>query len=849
MKKILQQKSFFLRVLRGWLSLNLIIAAIIPSNTLAQGTSLPDPESMLLTSPAFAPITVQGIKVHAQDPLLLDFIVDSGQTQLQADSADFRTESHKIIQYFLAALTIKEEDLWVNLSPYEKDRMIPAELGKTDLGQDMLAQDYVLKQLTASLIYPENDLGKKFWNKVYARAQEQFGTTDIPIDTFNKIWIVAEEAKVLEHNNSAYITSAHLKVMLEQDYVAEQPARKAALSDASLEPSDTSFGRLMPSPTPDESAARVLARNIIREIIIPEIEKEVNEGANFAPLRQIFHSMILATWYKLALKDALLNQVYSNQEKTSGVSSNDPGATEKIYNQYLEAFKKGVFNYIKVESGEDDKNNLPRKYFSGGENLAMLPRILERTRLEESPGADNSMIPAGRQLVLVRTRLAPRHTYWEQKKPEPYTLTATINPVRPAYTGKMLQTNNSPTNVKLPKNIIVIGTGRSTSYRPSQFSEQIFINTDDSKKTPPSLLYKSADDFTLSTTGANAIVMAEAMLGRPDEGPILLGLPVIVATTLTETLDPQQLAAFVRQASDANDAFVASTGPLLTRYESLLASYAGKLMPGHIQQLADLLRLSPAFLESADTVRKSLGLQSLEVEIEGGPILGDIIDAFLKRSIIVQTLKNHKIHITAIKAARAERKDPSLKIPLPSNGIVNLMFSYRTKTNLSADANEPIIPEDINFSLLVYPSTGDIQLPEYNKNISIQSEGSRFSILYNYNSLIHYPITLVTGELVNGTLKLFHPSQDPDSPVDILVQYTPARTNPPVVPTPAPTKTATGGIDLDARNMSLDISRDGNGTAIQIDPAMAAEFRKDSFTGVEGIILEITPLPIGEPYP
>ena len=30
------------------------------------------------------------------------------------------------------------------------------------MGRDMLAQDYILKQLTASLIYPEKDLGKDF---------------------------------------------------------------------------------------------------------------------------------------------------------------------------------------------------------------------------------------------------------------------------------------------------------------------------------------------------------------------------------------------------------------------------------------------------------------------------------------------------------------------------------------------------------------------------------------------------------------------------------------------------------------------------------------------------------------
>jgi ABC-type sulfate/molybdate transport systems ATPase subunit len=70
----------------------------------------------------------------------------------------FNPESSKLIKYFLASLTIPEKDLWVNLShPYEKDRMIARKnLGQTEMGRDMLAQDYILKQLTASLIYPES---------------------------------------------------------------------------------------------------------------------------------------------------------------------------------------------------------------------------------------------------------------------------------------------------------------------------------------------------------------------------------------------------------------------------------------------------------------------------------------------------------------------------------------------------------------------------------------------------------------------------------------------------------------------------------------------------------------------
>ena len=37
-----------------------------------------------------------------------------------------------------------------------------------------------------------------------------------------------------------------------------------------------------------------------------------------------------------------------------------------IYQQYLKAFKKGVYNYIKEEPDPISGQAMPRKYFSGG---------------------------------------------------------------------------------------------------------------------------------------------------------------------------------------------------------------------------------------------------------------------------------------------------------------------------------------------------------------------------------------------------------------------------------------------------------------------------------------------------
>ena len=330
---------------------------------------LPMPGTMVGLSSPFAPLALKGIVVDLQKPLEFQFIVDTGKGP--QNTTAIKEEANRLVKYFLAGLTIPEGDLWVNLSPYEKDRMVPEALGQTDLGRDLLAQDYILKQLTASLIYPEKDLGKEFWAKVYKKAQEQFGTTNIPVNTFNKVWILPDQAQVFENKNAAYVTKATLKVMLDEDYLALQkhninviPAPSGIHTDLSSRNGET------------RDDAHSMASDIVRQIILPEIEKEVNAGTNFAPLRQIYQALILAKWYKETVKNGMLEAVYLNQKKTAGVNLDDPTTKEQIYGRYLQAYKKGVFNYIKEDQSTDGQV-IPRKYFSGG-TLMKIPVLNRR---------------------------------------------------------------------------------------------------------------------------------------------------------------------------------------------------------------------------------------------------------------------------------------------------------------------------------------------------------------------------------------------------------------------------------------------------------------------------------------
>jgi galactose mutarotase-like enzyme/CheY-like chemotaxis protein len=386
------------------LALLLIISLSLPPQAMAQALNLPAPGTMVTVSDAFTPVMMKGLKVHPENPLQFDFLIDSGHSGMALQSDAFKAESDRLIRYFLASLTIPEKDLWVNLSPYEHDRMINAELGKTGLGRDMLAQDYILKQLTASLVYPEKELGKKFWDNVYTQAQAKFGTTDIPVDTFNKVWIKADKARVLERNGTAYVVGAHLKVMIESDYLAESMehgAKSQQQNKINANPEKNSNNSLHPSMLSAPSSmlpapGSMLARQILKSIIIPAIEEEVNTGANFAPLRQMFYAMILSTWYKATIKDALLNQVYADKALTDGVNLNDPAAKEKIYAQYLEAYTKGVFNYIKEDATAT--GDLPRKYFSGGvaTDISAVLSIDHAARAGDdlTPGGDMAQVTA-----------------------------------------------------------------------------------------------------------------------------------------------------------------------------------------------------------------------------------------------------------------------------------------------------------------------------------------------------------------------------------------------------------------------------------------------------------------------
>ena len=102
----------------------------------------------------------------------------------------------------------------------------------------------------------------------------------------------------------------------------------------------------------------------MKEIILPAITQDINTSPRYAPLRQIYHSLILAEWFKrkhssvsratqdtkCASRDTLHASrntnpydPYINSGTTAGLESQVPWEKQALWQEYLKSYKEGEY--------------------------------------------------------------------------------------------------------------------------------------------------------------------------------------------------------------------------------------------------------------------------------------------------------------------------------------------------------------------------------------------------------------------------------------------------------------------------------------------------------------------------
>jgi len=284
--------------------------------------------------------------------------------------------TQELLNYFLIGLSLPNDTFWVNLRPDAADNIIDPLLEKTDIGRIFLESDLQLKKDTASLTSPQTPEGKAYWDKLYKKAGELFGSENITIPTITRPWIVPNEVIVRESEDSAYIYKATLKVMLEEDYLNNQKTEKPKDQKTNYNFSDPRLKDLNEYST-----------QLLREKIIPRLTKEVNSSKRYAKLRQVYYSLILSRWFKQ--KYGGLGSIRAPERQgtraseyislidsgnLANLNSREPCDKQTYFQAYQKSFKDGEYHL--KETVASPYGQSIRSYVSGGINTKMQLNIV-----------------------------------------------------------------------------------------------------------------------------------------------------------------------------------------------------------------------------------------------------------------------------------------------------------------------------------------------------------------------------------------------------------------------------------------------------------------------------------------
>jgi len=279
---------------------------------------------------------------------------------------DIKKAAQKSLEHFFIGLSVPNDVFWVNLNPDEPNRIINLALADTDLGRIMLSADYRLKEDVASVIDPRiSKTGKEFWKRLYQKAEELGIYDKIPVVT--RLWILPDMAEVCEKQNQLYITKSSLKVQLESAYLSQGVVFKNN-KDKELQ----DFGS-----------------KLMEELVLPQLNKRINEAYAYADLRDVYNALILAVWYKDKFGFRCNSLLRTGDYTVLQDSETDYISTpEEIYRSYLKSIKEGKNSFSESESIGSPfyRSIITRHYFVGGVDFKDIRLI----NTSANPKQDNS---------------------------------------------------------------------------------------------------------------------------------------------------------------------------------------------------------------------------------------------------------------------------------------------------------------------------------------------------------------------------------------------------------------------------------------------------------------------------
>ena len=288
---------------------------------------------------------------------------------------DMEDATELSLNSFFIGLSIPNDKFWVNLNPWEPDRILAKDLEATDVGKILLGADLHMKKDFCKYENPcEREIGEEYWRLLDEKGEELIkecmNNHPTEIKDINNVlfkaatrhWIVPDKVEAYETNNEIYIVNSTLGIYSEpvyehstyeivnQDVFFVSRACKDDLSEAAKK-----YGRYV--------------KELEEEMILPLVVQEVNQGKDYSDLRCVYNSLALAQWYKdnYRYSPSIFTDFIDSQNLT-GLESKSTWSAKNIWSDYVRSFEEGEYHCWKNETYHEWNYIITRTqhYSSGG---------------------------------------------------------------------------------------------------------------------------------------------------------------------------------------------------------------------------------------------------------------------------------------------------------------------------------------------------------------------------------------------------------------------------------------------------------------------------------------------------
>jgi hypothetical protein len=331
------------------------------------------PEGKDLGGIDFSSIQLNYISVFSeQDEEIFSYVLKAKKAEKGDEIIDLEDATELSLNSFFIGLSIPNDEFWVNLNPWESDRIIEDDLVGTDVGKILLDADFQMKRDFCKYEDPcTGEIGETYWALLDKKQEELVsdGMNKYPgqikeienvlFQTATRHWIVPDRIDVYGNENEIYVINSTLNIYSEPVYnhstfeIVNQDA--SSLSKECLDYLNETvkeYGRY--------------AAELEEEMILPLVVQDMNSNT-YADLRQVYVSLALAQWYKEHADTTAIFSDFIDSRNLTVLESQTLWSATDIWEEYVKSYREGEYHCWKNRTYHTDEYLVTEsKFYSSG---------------------------------------------------------------------------------------------------------------------------------------------------------------------------------------------------------------------------------------------------------------------------------------------------------------------------------------------------------------------------------------------------------------------------------------------------------------------------------------------------